>query len=92
MRYWLNNERSAEPEVFDAEVRRVCQHYAKALALHQEGVHLLSTDEKTSIQALQRLHPALPMRAGKVERQEHEYIRHATRCLIANLEVATGKS
>lgn len=91
MRYWLNNERSAEPEVFDAEVRRVCQHYAKALALHQEGVHLLSTDEKTSIQALQRLHPALPMRAGKVERQEHEYIRHATRCLFANFEVATGK-
>jgi transposase len=92
MRYWLNNERSAEPEVFDAEVRRVCQHYAKALTLHQEeGVHLLSTDEKTGIQALQRLHPALPMRAGKVECQEHEYVRHATRCLIANFEVATGK-
>jgi hypothetical protein len=51
----------------------------------------LSTDEKTGIQALQRLHPALPMRAGKVECQEHEYIRHATRCLIANFEVATGK-
>lgn len=31
------------------------------------------------------------MRAGKVECQEHEYIRHATRCLIANFEVATGK-
>ena len=91
MRYWLNNERDKEPEVFDAEVRRVCEHYAKALTLHQEGVHLVSTDEKTGIQALQRLHPALPMRAGKVECQEHEYIRHATRCLIANFEVATGK-
>ena len=91
MRYWLNNERAKEPEVFDAEVRRVCQHYAKALTLHQEGVHLVSTDEKTGIQALRRLHPALPMRAGKVECQEHEYIRHATRCLIANFEVATGK-
>jgi hypothetical protein len=84
MRYWLNNERAKEPEVFDAEVSRVCQHYAKALALHQEeGVHLLSTDEKTSIQALQRLHPALPLRPGKVECQEHEYVRHATLCLIA---------
>ena len=49
MRYWMNNERDKEPEVFDAEVRRVCEHYAKALALHQqqEGIHLVSTDEKT---------------------------------------------
>ena len=61
----MNNERDKEPEVFDAEVSRVCEHYAKALALHQqEGIHLVSTDEKTGIQALERLHPALPMRAG----------------------------
>lgn len=92
VRYWLNNERAKEPEVFDAEVRRVCKHYAEALSLHQqEGVHLVSTDEKTSIQALQRLHPTLPMRAGKVECQEHEYLRHGTCTLIANLEVATGR-
>jgi hypothetical protein len=26
MRYWLNNERAKEPEVFDAEVRRVCEY------------------------------------------------------------------
>ncbi len=37
-----------EPEVFDAEVSRVCEHYAQALALHEEGVHLVSTDEKSS--------------------------------------------
>lgn len=89
MRYWLNNERVAEPEVFDAEVRRVCEHYAQALSLHQEGVHLVSTDEKSGIQALERPHPALPMRPGKVTCHEHEYLRHGTRCLIANLEVAT---
>jgi len=91
IRYWLNNERAKEPEVFDAEVRSVCEYYAKALALHREGVHLVSTDEKTGIQALQRLHPTLPMRPGLVERQEHEYERHGTRCLIANFEVATGR-
>ena len=91
MRYWLNNERAKEPEVFDAEVRRVCEHYAEALSLHEEGVHLVSTDEKTGIQALERLHPSLPMRPGLIERQEHEYKRHGTRTLIANLEVATGK-
>jgi transposase len=93
MRYWLNNERAKEPEVFDAEVRAVCEHYALALSLHEEeGVHLVSTDEKSGIQALQRLHPALPMRPGKVEcQEEHEYIRHGAQCLIANFEVATGR-
>jgi transposase len=88
----MNNERDKEPEVFDAEVRRVCEHYAKALALHQEeGIHLVSTDEKPGMQVLERLHPALPMRPGKVECQEHEYLRHGTQCLIANFEVATGR-
>ena len=74
-----------EPEVFDREVRSVCEYYADALRLHEEGVHLVSTDEKTSIQALERLHPALPMRAGQVERQEHEYKRHGTRCFVRQL-------
>ncbi len=90
MRYWLNNERSADPEVFDAQVRVVCEHYAQALVLREAGVHLVSTDEKTGIQALQRLHPTLPIRPGLLERQEHEYLRHGTQCLIANFEVPTG--
>jgi len=51
---------------------------------------VLSTDEKTGIQALERLHPNLPMRPGKVECIEFEYVRHGTQCLIANFEVATG--
>jgi predicted secreted Zn-dependent protease len=93
MRYWLNNERAQEEpaEVFDAEVRVVCEHYAQALAWHEEGIHLVSTDEKSGIQALERLHPSLPMLPGLLERQEHEYVRHGTQCLIANFEVATGK-
>ena len=88
----MHNERDKEPEIFDQEVRRVCDHYADALRLHQEeGVHLVSTDEKSGIQALERLHLTLPMRPGLVERQEHEYVRHGTQCLFANLEVATGR-
>lgn len=31
------------------------------------------------------------MRPGRPERHEHEYVRHGTQCLIANLEVATGR-
>jgi transposase len=91
VRPWKHNERTAEPEIFDREVRAVCECYAEALKLHEEGVHLISTDEKTSIQALERLHPSLPMRPSLIERQEHEYVRHGTRTLIANLEVATGR-
>jgi DDE superfamily endonuclease len=45
----------------------------------------------TGIQALERLHPSLPMQPGHVERQEFEYERHGTLSLIANLEVATGQ-
>lgn len=54
-------------------------------------------DEKTGIQALERAAPTKPMRpgvagqTGRAERQEYEYIRHGTPCLIANFEVATGK-
>ncbi len=59
--------------------------------MHAAGVHLVSTDEKTGIQALERKAPTLPMRPGLVERREFEYIRHGTRCLTVNFEVATGR-
>jgi len=55
-------------------------------------VHMwLRTDEMTGIQALERLHPCLPMLPGHAQRQEFEYERHGTLSLIANLEVATGQ-
>jgi transposase len=68
----------------------VCNVYAAAPELHQRGVHTLSTDEKTGIQALERKHPTRPMKPGLVERREFEYSRHGTQVLIANFEVATG--
>lgn len=52
---------------------------------------MVSTDEKTGMQALERLHETKPVRPGLVERVEFEYVRHGTLSLIANLEVATGK-
>lgn len=89
-RYWLNAT-PEDPDVFHAEVRTVCALYQQAVELHAAGVHLMSTDEKTGIQALERAADTLPMRPGQVERREYEYIRHGTQCLIANLEVATGR-
>ncbi len=80
------------PEQYEADVRKVCQTYASAPALATGGAHIVSTDEKTGIQALERIHPMKPTRPGLTERLEFEYRRHGTLCLIANFDVATGKA
>jgi len=72
-------------------VKTLCDLYREAPVLEKGGVHVVSTDEKTGIQALERKHPPRPMRPGLVERREFEYVRHGTLCLIANFEVSTGK-
>ena len=68
----------------------MCELYAQAGALAEQGIHLVSTDEKTGIQALERLHPDIPMGPGRVQGREHEYQRHGTLCLTANLEIWCG--
>lgn len=52
---------------------------------------MVSTDEMTGVQALERKHPDVAMTAGQVRRREFEYVRHGTLSLIVNLEVATGR-
>ena len=47
-------------------------------------------DEKSSIQALDRLDPVLPMSPGRAERHGFEYYRHGTLSLYAALETQTG--
>jgi transposase len=91
MRYYLNSADKLDPVEFSERSQAVCQAYAQAPALHQQQTHLVSTDEKTGIQALERDAPTLPVRPGQVERQEYNYDRHGTLCLTANLEVATGR-
>jgi hypothetical protein len=69
----------------------ICDTYRDAPKLVEQGVHVISTDEKTGMQALERLHETKPVRPGFVERVEFEYIRHGTLCLMANFDVVTGK-
>jgi len=57
----------------------------------QEGGHVISTDEQTGRQALERAAPTLPRQPGLVERPAYAYLRHGTQCLIANFAVATGE-
>lgn len=94
-RYWLN-PRPDHPDQFCKEIREVCDLYHRASDLFNQKTYLVSTDEKTGIQALERAHatlPAKPNPAGKVrpELREYEYKRHGTLCLIANFMVATGE-
>ena len=63
----------------------------QAPTLEQQGTHVVSCDEKTGIQALERKHPTLPPKPGQIERIEFEYIRHGTLCLMANWDVAAGR-
>jgi transposase len=51
---------------------------------------LLSVDEKSQIQALDRTQPILPLRPGLPERQTHDYERHGTTTLFAALNVLEG--
>ncbi len=90
--YWLNARgKAADPETFVGQVETICTVYAYAPMLEALGCHVVSTDEMTGIQALARAAPTKPMRPGYPERREHEYIRHGTLSLIANLNVATGQ-
>ena len=56
-----------------------------------EHAAVFCVDEKTAIQALDRLDPVLPLSPGRVERHGFEYYRHGTLSLYAALETATGR-
>lgn len=51
---------------------------------------VLSVDEKSQIQALNRTQPLLPLRPGRVERYTPEYERNGITSLFAAFDVATG--
>ena len=76
---------------FKQQVTHICQLHQQALELLTQGIHLVSTDEMSGIQALERTRPTLPMKPRLVERVEFEYIRHGTQSLIANWHVAKGQ-
>ncbi len=77
---------SRDPE-FAAKVNDVVGLYLNP----PEHAIVLSVDEKTSIQALERTQPPLPLRSGRAVRHTHDYKRHGIVDLYAALEIATGK-
>jgi transposase len=83
VRGWLN--RPPDPR-FQAKAQAICRLYLNP----PPNTTLLSLDEKTSIQAKSRKHPTRPVRRGRVERREFEYVRHGTVSLLAAMNVADG--
>jgi len=61
------------------------------MQLSAEAVRVVSCDEKTGIQALERIAQTKPTKPGLIEKREFEYTRHGTTCLIASFDVVTGK-
>ncbi len=58
---------------------------------YENGERTISIDEMTGIQATERVEKDLPVRPGKVEKREFEYVRHGTQSLIASFDIVTGK-
>ena len=77
---------STDPQL-EAKIRDVVGLYLNP----PDKAVVLSIDEKSQIQALDRTAPILPMRPGLPEKATHDYVRHGTTTLFAALEVATGK-
>jgi transposase len=88
IRYWLTPPADAQ---FDAKVTDICTLYQTAPTRAAQGERIMSTDELTGVQALERKHPGLPLAPGKVERREFEYVRHGTRAFILSRDIVTGR-
>ena len=82
--YWCG--RSPDPE-FEPKQAAILGLYLSP----PENALVLSVDEKTQMQALERTQPELPMRPGDPRRQTATYKRHGTVCLLAALAVHSGE-
>lgn len=88
--YWLEPKIEDE-ETFNREVNEICDTYHQASNLAKQDTFVISVDEKTGIQALERLVPNKPMKQGLIEKREFEYKRHGTLSLTPSFDVVTGK-
>jgi transposase len=83
VRQWLH---SPDPQ-FREKVSEICTLYRQA----PKGAVVLSIDEKTGIQAIERKHVDRAPQPGRLRRREFEYVRHGTQALIAALDVHSGR-
>ncbi len=77
-------------KAFIKRVELICYLIISAITELKPDEHLFSVDEKTGIQALERM-TISPVSQGKIRKIEYEYKRHGTTCLMGALDVKTGK-
>ena len=82
---------SPPDEKFEQKVKNICGLYQEAANLRTKQERVVSTDEMTGIQALERKSPDKPMKPGQRNKREFEYLRHGTQTLIASFDVSSGK-
>lgn len=75
---------------FDLKSKLINELYRMAPELLKKGELVVSNDEMTGVQALERKYPDYPTAPGRDRRIEHEYIRHGTLSFIATFDVARG--
>ncbi len=68
-RYWLNSVPEC-PQIFQGQVMQICQIYEQAPSLLAQGIHVVSVDEKTGIQAKERVYSTQLATPGRLERRE----------------------
>src|SRR6478735_5941351 len=78
----LSNERH-----FEEKLEAIVGLYLSA----PEHAIVLSCDEKSQIQALDRTQPGLPLKPGRCQALTHDYKRNGTTCLFAALNIADGQ-
>ncbi|NDZ12898.1 IS630 family transposase [Variovorax sp. WS11] len=83
VRQWLH---SPDPQ-FRQKVNAICALYRQA----PKGSVVLSVDEKTGIQAIERKYADRAPARGRARRREFEYVRHGTQAFIAALDVHSGR-
>lgn len=92
IRYWLTSDEKREsPETFLEKANQICSIYHDAPENNEQGCHVISADEMTGIQALERVHPDKPVTKGRPAQIEFEYERHGTLSLIAFLDIVSGR-
>ena len=82
-RLWLH---SPDPQ-FREKVAEIVELYLNP----PKGSTVISVDEKTGMQAVERKYPDRPSQPGRIARREFEYIRHGTQSLIAGFLVGSGE-
>lgn len=86
-RYWKTPRLDGQ---FVERARKILWCYERVDRLHDHNEVVVCLDEKPQLQALERRRPTVAMQAGRIERQEFEYLRHGTVNFLGALFVHDG--